>query len=127
MAVEKLEVVAEDMIETVKVAKKILENDRCRGVAFEEAYESMLLDMNDPKIRIIDEYAPQRYGFEIPERLFWQVCVDANNRGGACLVCTNPASGLHSPPGYHSQTWTRILSWETVSACFSGPESIYVT
>jgi hypothetical protein len=72
IAAENLEHVAEEMIQTVKKAKAVLEDFNTPKEARKDALDAMLLDMTDPKILYIDDYAPDRYGFEIPERLFWE-------------------------------------------------------
>jgi hypothetical protein len=72
IAAENLERVAQEMMETVERAKKVLANKDAPKEDQQSAMESMLLDMADPKIVYLDEYAPERYGFEIPERLFWE-------------------------------------------------------
>lgn len=73
LAAEKLERCALEMIETVEAAKKILDDNESSKSARKDALDSMLLDMGpDPSIEYIDDYAPNRYGLEIPERLFWE-------------------------------------------------------
>lgn len=72
IAAENLERVALEMIETVKKARKVLASNESTKETQESALAAMLLDMTDPKIVFLDEYAPERYGFEIPERLFWE-------------------------------------------------------
>jgi len=72
IAAENLERVAHEMMQTVTRAKKVLDNNDASKEDRDSAMECMLLDMNDPKIVYLDEYAPDRYGFEIPERLFWE-------------------------------------------------------
>ena len=94
LAVEKVEAVAEEMIDTVQMAQKILENDNHSQTAFKEAYESMLLDTKEPLIRILDDYAPEGYGIEMPERLFWEAYIvrqDITRRKG-CEYCTGRPS-----------------------------------
>lgn len=77
------------MIEAVKMAKKILESEKGTKAAFAEAYETMLLDMQDPSIHIIDSYVPERYGFEISERLFWEAFISRQDitRIHGCEYC----------------------------------------
>ena len=41
----------------------------------EWALKRLLWDMDDPSIRIVDDYAPKCYGVELPDRLLWQACV----------------------------------------------------
>lgn len=91
---EKLETVAMEMIETVERAQNILDSNRYNEATVKEAYESMLLDMKDPLIRILDEYAPERYGIEMPERLFWETYIvrqDITRKQG-CEYCTGRPS-----------------------------------
>lgn len=107
LAVEKLEAVAVEMIETVKMAKKILESDKCNEEAFRDAYESMLLDMADPTIRILDNYAPERYGIEIPERLFWQVCCSPYQC--PLPVCYSSSTEIHLFSFFRPMSSARIL------------------
>lgn len=72
IAAEKLERVGQEMLHTVEEAKVILADDAATEEAREDALEAMLLDMKDPSIYYIEDYAPNRYGLEIPERLFWE-------------------------------------------------------
>ena len=72
IAAETLERVAREMIEIVAKAKKVLADKDATEEARKDALHAMLLDMNNPKILYIDKYAPQSYGFEIPERLYWE-------------------------------------------------------
>ena len=41
----------------------------------EWALTRILLDMDDPSVKIIDKYAPDCYGIELPDRLLWAACV----------------------------------------------------
>ena len=73
IAAEKLERIGLEMIETVRGAKEVLADNTASKSARKDALEAMLLDMGpDPSITYIDDYAPKRYGLEIPERLFWE-------------------------------------------------------
>lgn len=72
IAADKLARVANEMIRAVEKAKETIEDEAVPEEERAEALDTMLLDMVDPKILYIDEYAPQRYGFEVPERLFWE-------------------------------------------------------
>lgn len=41
----------------------------------ESALTRLLFDMDDPSIKLIDKYAPECYGIELPDRLLWKGCV----------------------------------------------------
>lgn len=69
---EKLEEVAEEMMQIVKEARRVLADDKADSSSHKDAMESMLLDMVDPSIKYIDDYAPQSYGLDIPIRLLWE-------------------------------------------------------
>lgn len=69
---ERLDDLAEEMCATVREARCVLRDDKASSKIFKDAVESMLLDMTDPSIRYIDDYAPHRCGLEIPVRLFWE-------------------------------------------------------
>ena len=60
------------MIATVEKAKVVLANASAPTEIQKDALDAMLLDMKDPRVVYLDSYAPHRYGFEIPERLFWE-------------------------------------------------------
>lgn len=68
----KLEEVAEEMMEIVKDARRVLANDKADDSSHKDAMESMLLDMSDPCIGYIDNYAPHCFGLDVPTRLFWE-------------------------------------------------------
>jgi hypothetical protein len=73
IAAEKLERVGLEMIETVKGAKEVLADMTASKSARKDALNAMLLDLGpDPSITYIDDYAPYRYGLEMPERMFWE-------------------------------------------------------
>jgi hypothetical protein len=46
-----------------------------QGDEREFALKRLLWDMDDPSIRLVDDYAPKCYGIELPDRLLWQACV----------------------------------------------------
>lgn len=72
LAAEFVERVAQEMIEAVAKARVVLADPNVIEEVRQDALETMLLDMHDPQILYLDHYAPHRYGFEIPERLFWE-------------------------------------------------------
>ena len=41
----------------------------------EWALTRLLFDMDDPSIKTVDDYAPECYGIELPDRLLWHGCV----------------------------------------------------
>jgi len=59
-------------LEMVKEARKVLASDKSDKALQENALECMLLEVDDPMITPMDDYAPQCYGIELPERLFWE-------------------------------------------------------
>jgi len=69
---EKLEECAEEMMEIVKEARRVLADDKADDASHKDALNSMLLDMSNPSIAYIDDYAPQCYGLDIPVRLLWE-------------------------------------------------------
>jgi len=75
----KLESVATDMLDIVKEARRTLNDARADSRARKDAVESMMLDMVDPSIVYIDDYAPTSYGLEFPLRLFWEAFVIRQN------------------------------------------------
>lgn len=70
---ETLEEVAEEMMQIVKEARRVLADDKADSSSHKDAMDSMLLDMSNPSISYIDNYAPQCYGLDIPVRLLWEV------------------------------------------------------
>lgn len=55
-----------------------VDNDEEEKVDDEErewALTRILFDMDDPSIKIIDKYAPECYGIELPDRMLWAACV----------------------------------------------------
>ena len=68
----KLEEVAQDMLDVVKEARRTLNDARADSIARKDAVAGMMLDMRDPSIIYIDDYAPASYGLELPVRLFWE-------------------------------------------------------
>ena len=73
-----------ELAETVRAAKKIL-NDKDKESKYSEeiienALEKMTLDMGDSTIDTIDTYAAsKKYGIEVQERLFWEGMVMRQN------------------------------------------------
>lgn len=72
IAADVLERVGQEMIATVANARKVLLDKNASKDAKKDAMEAMQLDMSDPKILYVDDYAPQSFGLEVPERLFWE-------------------------------------------------------
>jgi hypothetical protein len=73
-AIAALEAVADEMLQTVEEARKILSMDpnRIDPQIYENALQAMPLHMHNPTITPIDDYAPLGYGLEISERLLWE-------------------------------------------------------
>jgi len=76
-AAERLRTVSDEMVRAIEEDKPVVANklakpsDRAKAIRRLERWE-----MTDPSITFLDEYASQdRYGVEIPERLFWEAFV----------------------------------------------------
>eukprot|EP00980_Cylindrotheca_fusiformis_P012605 scaffold3084_cov144-Cylindrotheca_fusiformis.AAC.53 len=75
-----LEEVATDMVDTVKRAKAIIEDDSIDDDDTNEwALEKLIWDMADSSIELLDDYAPKKFGIEVSERLFWEGLVVRRN------------------------------------------------
>lgn len=65
--------VATEMVETVKKARAIVEDESIDDDETNEwALEKLIWDMTDSTIKLINDYAPKKFGMEVPERLFWE-------------------------------------------------------
>jgi len=78
-AITQLEIVLNEVEEKVANARKRMD-DTLFGLSGteeeeEEDYETMLLEMDQPTIDLIDDYVPRSYGIHIPERLMWEAFV----------------------------------------------------
>jgi hypothetical protein len=74
----------------------------------ESALEVMLLDIVNPSITSIDDYAPDSYGIEMPERLFWEayfVNQDCTRKEGSIYD-----SGRPSTPAYQDMNFAALRS-----------------
>jgi hypothetical protein len=96
------------MIATVRNARQTLGDDRASAKRRKDALESMLLDLADPTIKYIDDYAPLRYGLEMPIRLFWEAFIASQD-------CTRvPGSeydtGRPSQPAFQDMNNAAVLS-----------------
>lgn len=92
----------------VKEAKKILSSDRVEKELHDNALEVMLLDIADPSIAPIDDYAPDSYGIELPERLFWEayfVNQDCTRKDGSVYD-----SGRASQPAFQDMNFAALRS-----------------
>ena len=93
----------------VKEAKKLLEfGDRVDKEMYDNALEIMLLDVENPKITPIDDYSPECYGIEVPERLFWEayfVRQDCTRRAGSIYD-----SGRPSQPAFQDMNFAALRS-----------------
>jgi hypothetical protein len=86
VAVANLKRICEEMLDTCSRAKQVLADENSNKESREEANESLLLEMTDPVIRLIDDCSPQSYGVEIPVRLFWEAFIvrqDITRRSGS--------------------------------------------
>ncbi|CAJ1942988.1 unnamed protein product [Cylindrotheca closterium] len=62
-----------EMVDTVKKAKEIVEDDSIEDDETNEwALSKLIWDMTDSTINLIDDYAPKVFGIEVAERLFWE-------------------------------------------------------
>jgi len=68
-----LEVIAKEMVNTVKEARKIVEDDSIKDDETNEwALSKLIWDMADSSIKLIQDYEPKVYGIEVADRLFWE-------------------------------------------------------
>ena len=92
----------------MKEAKKILANDQGDKEMQDDALEAMLLDIDNPLIAPIDDYAPDCYGIEMPERLFWEaffVNQDCTRKSGSIYD-----SGRPSQPAFQDMNFAALRS-----------------
>jgi hypothetical protein len=97
------------LAELVMEAKKVLEfADRVDKATYDNALAIMLLDVDNPKITPIDDYAPECYGIELPERLFWEayfVRQDCTRKAGSIYD-----SGRPSQPAFQDMNFSALRS-----------------
>jgi hypothetical protein len=75
-----LEGLAMEMMDTVKKAKIIVNDDSIKDDdTNERALEKLIWDMADSSIKLIDDYAPKTFGIEVSERLFWEGLIIRQN------------------------------------------------
>ena len=73
--------VGEDMCEKIDSARELLyemaqgPRDSEKPSDWDELQRALAMEMEDPTIFFIDEYAPNCYGLEIPIRLFWEAYI----------------------------------------------------
>jgi len=68
-----LEGVRVEMVDTVKKARVIVEDDTIEDDETNEwALSKLIWDMTDSQINLIDDYAPKVFGIQVAERLFWE-------------------------------------------------------
>ena len=92
----------------VEEAKKILASDRVDKEVHDNALEVMLLDIVNPSIAPIDDYAPDSFGIEMPERLFWEayfVNQDCTRMPGSIYD-----SGRPSQPAFQDMNFAALRS-----------------
>jgi hypothetical protein len=79
--IEHLLEVGEDMCEKIDAARELLyemaqgPGDADEPGSWDELQRALAMEMEDPTIFFIDEYAPNCYGLEIPIRLFWEAYI----------------------------------------------------
>ncbi|CAB9497546.1 Rac exchanger 2 protein [Seminavis robusta] len=109
VATAELEKVLLEMIDMVKEAKKVLASgDKADKEIHNNALEIMLLDVADPTITPIDDFAPECYGIEMPERLFWEaffVRQDCTRKPGSIYD-----SGRPSQPAFQDMNFGALRS-----------------
>jgi hypothetical protein len=71
-AVGKLNEILKEMMDTVERAEKIVADGNADEETTEWALEKLIWRMTDPSIHILDDYAPNTSGMDVPERLFWE-------------------------------------------------------
>ena len=74
-AIIQIQIVLDDMKRKVKEARKRIDSNSFGFKDEEEDYKTMLSEMEHPTIDLIDDYAPQSYGINIPERLMWEAFI----------------------------------------------------
>jgi len=72
------------------------------------AIKHLLLDMDDASIRSIDDYAPQCYGIELPDRLLWQAFV-VDSDISRPIENTDLYSGRPSEPAFQDMNSIAIF------------------
>jgi hypothetical protein len=70
-----LESVAQEMLNAVGDAKKVLEDENAHPDEQERANETLLWDIPDYSITVLDDYSPDCYGIEVPSRLLWEAMI----------------------------------------------------
>jgi hypothetical protein len=81
LVVTNLNELAKELEETVRASKSILEDESKHDEeTVKNAMIKSTLDLTDPTINIIDTYtSSNKYGIEVPERLFWEGMVIRQN------------------------------------------------
>jgi hypothetical protein len=75
-----LEGLATEMVDTVKKAKIIVNDESIKDDDMNEwALEKLIWDLGDSSIKLIDDYAPKKFGIEVSERLFWEGLIIRQN------------------------------------------------
>eukprot|EP00980_Cylindrotheca_fusiformis_P005353 scaffold1138_cov128-Cylindrotheca_fusiformis.AAC.35 len=74
-ALEKLNEILKEMMDTVERAEKIVDDDSVDEETMEWALEKLIWRMTNPTIHLIDDYVPRSSGMDVPERLFWEAVV----------------------------------------------------
>jgi hypothetical protein len=106
---EKLELLAEEMIETVKMARQVLADWNSDEESRSDATESLSsLDMTNPAIAFIDDHAPSNYGLEIPVRLFWEFYIAQSDISRA--LGSEFDTGRPSQPAFQDMNHAAITS-----------------
>lgn len=123
---EFLEKVRVEMLETVKKARDIVNDDTIEDDETNEwALGKLIWDMTDSTIELVDDYAPKTYGVVVPERLFWEALVirqDIRREAGGEDDTGRPsepnfqnmnfgALRPHGPPGAKPTTRAVILMY----------------
>ena len=69
----------EQMLGALERSKAIINSNEVDDAEYERALENLRFEMDDPEIILIDDYSPQTFGLDIPERLFWEASIINKN------------------------------------------------
>lgn len=102
-ASSQLQKTMEQMLEAFERSADIINRNGVSSEEYEKALEILKVEMDNPEIIPIDEYSPQTFGLDIPERLFWEAFIVQKNidRLPGTPMCT----GRPSEPAFQNMNF----------------------
>lgn len=107
-AVTELTSVSNEMEAIVFEAKLFISKKRVDEEQHEMALENLRLDVTDPKVHLLNDYAPLRFGIVVAERVFFNTYISRQD----ITRCSEYSTGRPSEPAFQDMNFTCIRKYK---------------